>query len=487
MVDLWIMQPQKFLDIALEEGFRKFCFPVYKIVRNGYDILAQVRAGTAAYGPVDVMMIDDSGAAEYNTFSSYLQPRAVYPTWSPMKDEWEQLIWLLENPVGQNETFCNDPGIASEMRPVWGQDHKVVVYSLMKTGQERADFILRLHQLQLDYPEATIMLVDCSRFSDLFGLSFKQVSYLPMALSVHGLATGQIHLPSGRLVKQEKIHDRRYKDWFHLVGMDQLDVLDIEDQIRFCLRSARWASLNFSRVTPFVASRPTSSSGKITVFVPNEFHKVSEANFILPAARRKLMRNLGIHATDLDKFRCDTCILHNACTLYREGSVCTVEGSDTVALADSFGTRNAQAIINGLTEIVKRNAERLEDAMTAEEKAADGLDPEVTKLTKTVFDQGVKLAKLIDPALAGGPKVQVNVGVAGGAQVAVSGSDPKQLMATVVAELESAGIPRDKIDGDMIKGVLRNMAQSGQQQAVSTAAAKYQMQSSQKAIEGEVA
>jgi hypothetical protein len=132
---------------------------------------------------------------------------------------------------------------------------------------------------------------------------------------------------------------------------------------------------------------------------------------------------------------------------------------------------------------VKRNAERLEDAMAAEEGTGE-LDPEVTKLSKTVFDQGTKLVKLLDPSLAGGPKVQVNVGVGAGgnAQVGIASSDPKQLMATVVAELESAGIPRDQIDSTMIKGVLQSMANSSQQQAIQTAVTAHQ----QKAITGTV-
>lgn len=72
-----------------------------------------------------------------------------------------------------------------------------------------------------------------------------------------------------------------------------------------------------------------------------------------------------------------------------------------------------------------------------------------------VFDQGVKLAKLLNPALAGGPKVQVNVGAGGAATV--SEVNPRQLAAMAVKELEQRGIPRESITGEMISTLLTDM------------------------------
>jgi hypothetical protein len=484
MVDLWIMQPTKFIEIALEEGFRKFAWQFHQNLAKKQEVLAWARAETAAYGPIKMLLIDESGAAEYTTFSSYLEPVAVYPTWSWQDDEWDDLVALLENPVGEDEELCNNPAISPEMRPVFGQDHKVVVWYLPPGGEGRQQFVLQLAELQKQYPNARIVLSGCSRYSDLFGFGFQEVTHQLGCISGAQIFNGRVQLPTGKSLRPQAVHDRRYQDWFHLVGMDQIDLVEKEDFITYCLRSVSWAAKNFNRVTPFVYTGQDARNGTTNVYVPSEYHKVSDRDFILPAARRRAMRNLGLNAGELDKVLCDTCILHNACTLYREGSVCTVKGSDTVALADSFGTRNAQTIIGGLLELTKRTAERYDDA-AAKEEANGELDPEVTKIGKTLFDQGVKLAKLIDPAL-NGPKVQVNVGVNGNAQVAVSNTDPKQVMATVVEQLEAAGIPRHAIDGDMIKGVLRNMAQSDGPQAISTAAAKYQVQQhqKQKQIEG---
>lgn len=475
-VDLWIAQSQNYIDIALEMGFRKFTWGVGPLIKSRLEMFSWVRAHSAAYGPVTMMLIDHAGAAEYSSYGRYEKPLAVYPTWAP-DENWEDLLDLIENPVGERPDVCSDGRVPSNMRPVFGQKHRVVIHYLMDAGPARHQFLLEMRDLQLQYPEVELFISGAQKFSDLFGLGFKAVDYRPHELTPSGQSTDRVVLPTGRVVAYHNKFDLRYKDWFDLIGEDQTYFIDKKARIRACLTSVKWASMHFDSVTPFVAAGGRGIMGsKNTVFMPSEFFKVSDKDFILPAARRKAMRNLGLKVDEYDQFSCDTCILHNACTLYRQGSVCTVKGSEGMALADAFGSRNADVIMNGLSQLLQRNAERLEDSMAKEE--ADGeLDPEVTKLSKTVFDQGVKLVKLIDPSKAGGAKVQVNVGVGQGGQanVGISGSSPKELMATVVAELEAAGIPRDEIDSTMVKGVLRNMAQVGQPQAVSTAVTKHKM------------
>jgi hypothetical protein len=80
-----------------------------------------------------------------------------------------------------------------------------------------------------------------------------------------------------------------------------------------------------------------------------------------------------------------------------------------------------------------------------------------------VFDQGVKLAKLLEPQrFSPGSKVQVNVGAGGAA--AVSGANPSQLVAAIFRQLEQQGIPRDKITPEMVQGVLEGAVNPDQQQ-----------------------
>ena len=113
-------------------------------------------------------------------------------------------------------------------------------------------------------------------------------------------------------------------------------------------------------------------------------------------------------------------------------------------------------IIDGLGTLMAANTHRLERGLRYEEMDGD-LSPEVSKMMGQVFDQGVKLAKLIDPNLSGGAKVQVNVNGA----AAVSTTNPRQLIASAVRELRARGIAREDITQEMIQGLLTGMNDEG--------------------------
>ncbi len=115
-------------------------------------------------------------------------------------------------------------------------------------------------------------------------------------------------------------------------------------------------------------------------------------------------------------------------------------------------------IIDGLGTLLATQARRLDRGL-ADESLYGELDPEVTKMANQLFTNGTKLAKLVDPGRFSGPKVQVNVGAGGAASI--SASTPNQVMGAIVRELESRGIPRDKITPDMVANLLGEMAQAG--------------------------
>jgi hypothetical protein len=71
-----------------------------------------------------------------------------------------------------------------------------------------------------------------------------------------------------------------------------------------------------------------------------------------------------------------------------------------------------------------------------------------------VFDQGVKLAKLIDPSLAGGARIQINNGVGASAEQVFN---PKQFVSAAIRELEARGVKREDITPEMIQGMLAGM------------------------------
>jgi hypothetical protein len=135
-------------------------------------------------------------------------------------------------------------------------------------------------------------------------------------------------------------------------------------------------------------------------------------------------------------------------------------------LGKYFRTRDSGQIMDGLGELLARNAGRLETGMESEEAMGE-LDPEVSKVAAQVFDQAVKLAKLVDPSL-NGAKVSVNVlNQNGGTTASVAQPlNSKELLAGAVRELERQGIKREDVTPGMIEAMLTNMVHQAQPQAI---------------------
>jgi hypothetical protein len=162
-------------------------------------------------------------------------------------------------------------------------------------------------------------------------------------------------------------------------------------------------------------------------------------------------------AQEGDMIACDSCSLNLKCKYFRVGAVCGVPGSDNSDLGRYFNTRDSGLILEGLGKLLETQSERVQRGLQTEE-ALQELDPEVSKLVSNLFDQGVKLAKLVDPSLRTSPaKIQINAGA--GSQTAVMQMSPQELVAGVMRELEKQGIRREDITDDMIKGLLASMGQ----------------------------
>jgi hypothetical protein len=79
--------------------------------------------------------------------------------------------------------------------------------------------------------------------------------------------------------------------------------------------------------------------------------------------------------------------------------VCIVPDSESQELAQFFKTRDSETIIEGLGTLLAVQSRRLQVGLL-DENAEGELNPEVTKIVNTLFDRGVKLAKLVNPDLA---------------------------------------------------------------------------------------
>lgn len=471
--DVYLQDPFFYLPEALEAGFDRFIISQQGAMGTGIEALSFMRAnGLHAGRDIKFLLVDRHGATEYSIFSTYDKPLAVYPVWSG-NDRFEDLIDLIEKPIGQDSRAYDNSYIPLNLRPIKNQPHKILIRQPVKTNPhtmtseerrvEKDRFAVQMSNIQRMYPDVEIIFTGSTRFDVLLGHGFSSVGYRLHEGDNTGW-TPRMVLPNGKLLAGEGIFEPAWADWFELVGWRQEDLYNSRQATRFALASLAWARRYFNSVIPFVHN----GSSRKNILSP-EFWEARGVDFKLPKNRRNLMHNSKLNLADYDRFACDTCILQTSCKLFRQGSICVVKGSEGVALADSFGTRNVDKLLGGLVKLVEKQAARLDDSIKAEEDAGE-INPEVTKQFNNLFANGVKLAKLLDPSLNGGPSVSVNVGVGAGGIAAISTANPKQVVARVIEELESSGIAREDITPEMIQGFLKNMGDMGVEMAKSTVA-----------------
>lgn len=280
-----------------------------------------------------------------------------------------------------------------------------------------------------------------------------------------------IFLPNGKMFT--KVETKRgwtrkelenFREWIRLVGFSIDEItktgpLGTKTRRHFNLASTFWASKNWNAgVHPVRPEKAPEWAEEVA--------RMGAAPELLPGKRRYALAMRGQEKPNLlvgDLVACDYCSLTSRCRLYRSSSICVLPESDMGELAEQFNTRDVNTIIGGLGNLLAKEADRAERFLKAEEqsevdtgnleRAVDtGLSNEVTKIIHGLFDRGNKLAKLLDPRLAGGAKVAINVG-AQNAQI-VAGATPQQLVAATVAELQAEGYTMDQITPELIKAKL---------------------------------
>ena len=295
------------------------------------------------------------------------------------------------------------------------------------------EFFHWLSSLQEDYPDTKIHLHGGQEFTQIFGLNLGSADYD----AVEDARGDKVRLPNGRRIHVSEF--ATWGKWFRMLGWNWREVTSPQLRTEFNMAAAAWASQFFKSDIPFTF-RPTRASLQVK---PDE---VPTVGTFLDAYRRR-------NAEDGDKIICDVCSLAPHCKLYRAGAVCTLNESPSRELAELFGSRDSNKIIDGLNKLLKMQAERITEARDREATAEDGLDEKVTKLIDNMINQGVKVAKLINPALAN-PKMQVNIGLLTGE---AKTAPPKQLATAAIAELERRGHARENITLPMVEDLIREM------------------------------
>ncbi len=471
MTDLWFRNADRAMAVCAQEGVSRLTWTRQHLGRLKMDGITYVRQFYmhTAVRP-KIMLIGIQGTSEYDIFSKLTEPKAVYPTWSGKNDSWDDLQRLIDNPWGEDKSKCEDLSITSALRPVYGQKHRIIIHnnpSVVSGIGKR--YWLNVSRVQEDNPGVELFVNGPLSFATLFGLKFVACDF---GLSDLGDRNNYAQLPNGLKLEFDKTDHPRgtlydlstHSDWITLVGLTPKDVLQDQNK-RFALRirSAKWAAKHWERNLRFFRSSSNLAPDQIDAsedeFAPNETNRI-------------ILRHKQFSLKEADKILCNRCRIQVGCKFYRTDSICGVIGSEMNELEKYFQSRNAGSIIDGLAKLTQLQARRLEATMESESQGTE-VNPEVDKQVKTLFDMGVKLAKLVDPNLAGpGTKIQINNGVQGAAQV-VANSNPKQMMASIVEALELQGIPRDKITPDMVSGILKSMNTNSDVNAIEAAAVKF--------------
>lgn len=450
MTEVWFRNPHNYIRELVETRATNIAWDRGMLHKRRIDPYTHADLYFTKAGITDwrVLLIGTQGTAELRPGYGMDKPVAVYPTWDATNESLELLEEMMAHPLGEDEEACNMPNLPADERPVFGQPHMVIVSEMPTTvtGPGRA-LLRKLVEMQEEYPDCILYIHGTYSWRIAFGMGFGASDVDPRTPA----GKGSVMLPTGKQMIAERTIG--CPQWVTLLGFNVVQLKDPRNRCIYNIKSALWGAEHFMDNIKF------KSTG----------HGVVD-----PDAAKHVPATTASHLTkdvkpkDGDKIACDTCSLQNSCKYYRQGAVCSVPGSEPASLAHQFKTRDAQVIIDGLGTLLAGQARRYEQGMQ-EENMYGELDSEVTKIGNQLFNNGVKLAKLIDPTLNGGPKVQVNVGA--GNAAAIQAATPNQIIGSIVRELESRGIPRENITEQMIGNLLAEMGAAG---------------GAQKAIEGQV-
>ena len=441
MTEVWFRNPHNYIRELAEVGHGFIAWDRGLLVKRRIDPYKHAEAYFAPREDWRILLVGEQGSAELRKGHSLDSPVGVYPTWDASVEDLSLLEEMMQFPLGDDADACNDPTLEPDVRPVAGQEHRVIITNLpdMKTGPGRA-LGMKLKELQEDYPECIMHIHGIYSWRVAFGMGFAATDVDPRT----NAGKGKVTLPTGKEMIAERT--TTCPQWVNLLGMKPIDLTrEPRNRCIYNIKSALWAGEHFRENIAFksagTAVPDTTSKSALPVTTSTGHHMANPS--------QKEQRG--------DKIQCDTCSLQTSCKFYRQGSVCSVPGSEPAELAKFFNTRDSGTILQGMGTLLALQTRRLEKGV-AEEEVYGELDPEVTKIANQIFNNAAKLAKLVDPAL-NSPQVQVNVQQGGAA--AVQAATPNQIMSQIMREFERRGIPASDVTPDMVKGLLLEMSGQG--------------------------
>lgn len=434
--EVWFRNPDLYVKELAEVGYGRIAWDRGYLVKKRIDPIKHASLYFGQAIPWELLLVGEQGTAHLDATHGIDRPLAVYPTWKYGEDAG-LLEEIIGSPVGLNPDHCMDMSVPVDERPVFGQEHRVVVTEMppATTGPGRK-FFRFLKELQEDYPNCKIHVHGLYSYQIAFGFGFGAADMEARSTA----AKGKVVVPAGREMKYEAV--AKNPQWVTVLGFKPVELAIPRNRCMYNIKSAIWAGENYVKLYKF----KSAGDAPLDITTPDSDYNPPETGSHLSLASKP---KTG------DQFLCDTCSLQTECKYSRAGSVCSVPGAEPTDLANYFKSRDSGLIIDGLGTLLAAQTKRLERGMQEEEEFGE-LTPEVTKMMNQLFTNGVKLAQLVDPNLRGGARVQVNVGAGG--QAAVSTGTPQQFIAAAVRELEARGVRREDIKPEMIQGLLSSMA-----------------------------
>jgi hypothetical protein len=437
--EVWFRNPHNYIREVVEAGAANIAWDRGALKKRGIDPIAHARI---YFGPrpdlnYRLLCVGDQGAVEYRKGDTLETPSGVYPVWTYDMD-FSTLEDLVENPVGDDPSYTGMTGAVDEI-PKAGQEHRVIVSGLPPGHMGPGRRILRLlTELQEDYPECIIHYHGPYTFRVAFGGGLRSADVEVRTYA----ATGKLMIPSGKVVEYRHVYEN--VQWAKVMGMKPSDMEIPRNRCIYNIKAAMWAGENYQALDNQFTTRKTKEPDVTS----------SDIDHVPSRTRNPLSVPLKFQIGD--KVTCNTCSVQDKCKHFRDGAVCSLPNAEPRRLAEQFGTRDSEQILDSLTTLMAVNANRLERGLR-DEAEEGGIDPKVTALVTALHNQGVSVAKMVDPNLRGGAKVQVNVN-SGGQAAVIAGSSPQQLMAGIVRELEEKGFKRSEITPEMIQGLLESKA-----------------------------
>ena len=277
--ETWFRNPDNYIRELVEVGAHNIVWDRGLLIKKSIDPDKHASLYFGQAYPYRVLVVGDQGTAELDAEHTMTKPKAVYPTWSYGEDAG-LLQEIIEHPVGNDERSCLDTSVGPDERPVWGQEHRVVITDVpvATTGQGRK-FLKFVKELQEDNPDAILHVHGLYSWRLAFGMGFASADVEPRTAA----QKGKVHLPSGT----EELYERAqaHPKWVTVFGFKPADLAVPRNRCMYNIKSAIWAGENYEKLFKFreVTSRNLKAVDSLS---PDDEYVAPESASHIPRGRK---------------------------------------------------------------------------------------------------------------------------------------------------------------------------------------------------------